>query len=263
MSSRTLPEQSKRQRPDEWPLPISDLDEAVRVFLAERARLLRVAYRIVGDFAAAEDVVQEAWMRWQRVDRREIKNPAAFLTTATTHLAINVIQSARHRHELPAELPRVSGGHCDPSDHLERAVTIERTLGLLMAKLTMAELAALLLRKCFDLSYREVAETLRTTAPNARQLVRRAHVSTTSRRVRPVESDHHRRLVAAFEVATETGDLSRLIDILVAARGEPGRCASDDEPRWSRAGALRAVPARSSLPPALAHGTRAVAPAFA
>src|SRR6478735_9590225 len=84
---------------------VVDLDVALEVFLAERTRLFRIAYRVVGDVASAEDVVQEAWLRWQRTDRRVIKNPAAFLTTTTTHLAINVIQSARYRHEAPIESP--------------------------------------------------------------------------------------------------------------------------------------------------------------
>jgi RNA polymerase sigma-70 factor (ECF subfamily) len=230
MSQRNLEEQNLDERLDEVPAPASDLDDAVRVFLAERTRLVRVAYRVVGDFAAAEDVVQEAWLRWQRVDRREIKNPAAFLTTATTHLAINLIQSASYRHELPAELPRgPSGTADDPAVHVERARSTEQTLGFLMAKLSGSELAALLLRKSFELSYQEVADLLGTTAPNARQLVRRAHLATASGRVRRVPADLHRQLVAAFLLASETGDLAVLVALLVKACGRSGHLRATHE----------------------------------
>ncbi|WP_169576404.1 sigma-70 family RNA polymerase sigma factor [Nocardioides halotolerans] len=208
--------------------PVSDgeMDMAVKVFLAERTRLLRVAYRVVGDFAAAEDVVQEAWMRWQRVDRRQINNPAAFLTTATTHLAINLVQSARHRHELPTEAPRASLDLSqDPTDHADRTETVERTMGFLMAKLSPGELAAFVLRKCFDFPYDEIAELLGTSPANVRQLVRRGHVSLASSRVRRVNRDAHRRLVEAFIDANETGNLAGLVDLLVEAAHAAPRCS--------------------------------------
>ena len=193
-----------------------ELDQALQIFLAERTRLLRVAYRVVGDVGTAEDVVQDAWLRWQRVNRREVKNPAAFLTTATTHLAINMIQSARHRHEMPTDSPRatVVGLTQEPLAHAERAVAVERMLGFLMMKLTSAELAAYLLRKCFEYPYQEIGGVLETTAPNARQLVRRSQISIASSRVRRVDSAAHRRLVEAFRAATGQGDLERLERLL-------------------------------------------------
>jgi RNA polymerase sigma factor (sigma-70 family) len=203
----------------------AELDLALHIFLAERTRLLRVAYRVVGDVAAAEDVVQDAWMRWQRVDRAQIKNPAAFLTTATTHLAINLIQSARHRHELPTEATRlVLGPSDDPTNRAERTAGTERLLGFLMVKLRPAELAAFVLRKCFDFPYQEVAERLGVTEANARQLVRRAHTSIAGPVVRPVDASAHRRLVAAFAAAAESGDLEELVSLLEEAVRKSRRC---------------------------------------
>ena len=206
----------------------ADMGEAIRVFLAERTRLLRVAYRVVGDSAAAEDVVQEAWLRWQRVDRRQINNPAAFLTTATTHLAINLIQSARHRHELPTETPRAAPALSqDPTEHADQGVTVERTLGFMMAKLSASELAALVLRKCFDFPYDEIADVLGTSSSNVRQLVRRAHLGLASSRIRRVDRDAHRRLVAAYVEANETGNLAALIGQLVnTTTSTPSRCTT-------------------------------------
>ncbi|WP_394552067.1 sigma-70 family RNA polymerase sigma factor [Agromyces sp. MMS24-JH15] len=194
---------------------IGNLDAALRVFLAERTRLLRVAHRIVGSVAEAEDIVQDAWVRWQRVEWNEIRNPAAFLTTTTTRLAINVIQSARNRHEYSSDIDWLPADSVDPTERLERADAVEQSLGLLAARLTSTQFTALLLHSCFGFSYSEVAERLGTTASNARQLVRRAHVNSIGTEVRRTPSLSRERLVGAFRVASETGDLSGLLDVLL------------------------------------------------
>ena len=204
----------------------TELDRAARAFLAERTRLFRIAYRVIGNVAAAEDVVQEAWLRWQRTNRHEINNPAAFLTTVTTHLAINVLQSAGHRHELPSDSPLadLADPSQDPTKRAERTAAVEETLGLLMARLTSSELGAYLLRKGFDYPYREISHVLRTSVPNARQLVRRAQVNITRGRARRVDADVHRRLVAAFLTAARTGSLTQLEDLLVDEFESAHRC---------------------------------------
>lgn len=188
-----------------------------QAFVRCRPRLLGVAYGILGDLGEAEDVVQDAWLRWQRLDRAAVKNPAAFLTTATTHLAINLIQSARHRHETPIDLPRVDQAWSDlePAWHAERTLAAERMLGFLMTKLTASELAAYVLRKSFDYPYEDIATLLGTNSPNSRQLVRRAQTALTSGRVRRVDRRAHRRLVSAFTAAT-IGELTELERLLVA-----------------------------------------------
>jgi RNA polymerase sigma-70 factor (ECF subfamily) len=194
-----------------------ELDAALDVFLTERTRLFRIAHRVVGDPAVAEDVVQEAWVRWQRTDRRGIKNPAAFLTTATTHLAINVVQSARHRHERPTEVPQteVADPAPDPTMEAERAAAAAQILGSLMARLSPAELAAYVLRKAFAYPYAEVSRVLGVSTPNARQLVHRAHLRLLDSRPCRVDPDDHRRLVRAFLVAARTGALEPLEHVLV------------------------------------------------
>ncbi|KUJ36262.1 hypothetical protein ADL25_33495 [Streptomyces sp. NRRL F-5122] len=80
-----------------------DMDAALGTFLAERTRLFRIAYRILGDVTGAEDVLQEVWLRWQLTQHAEVDDPTAFLATATTRLAVDVVRSARHRHEVPVE----------------------------------------------------------------------------------------------------------------------------------------------------------------
>ena len=164
-------------------------------------------------------------MRWQRTDRSQIKNPAAFLTTTTTNLAINVIQSARHRRETPTDSPildRADHAH-DPSARALQIGAVERTLAHLMARLTRGELAAYLLRKGFDYPYGDIAELLQTSTANCRQLVRRAQPKLHGESHRPLDRELHRELVAAFLCGSRSGDLrdlERLLgqDVLASAR---------------------------------------------
>ncbi|WP_020014767.1 sigma-70 family RNA polymerase sigma factor [Promicromonospora sukumoe] len=209
------------------------LDVGLDVFLAQRTRLIQIARRVTGDFAGAEDVVQDAWLRWQRADRDAIRNPAAFLTTTTTRLAINVIQSARHRHEATgavslAKLADLTGPADRPEDPVLRAeqtALLERTLQVLMARLSPDQLAAYLLRKCFDYPYGEIARRMNTSSANVRQMVRRAQQGIEGGRERPVARGDHRRLVRAFQTAARTGDLAVLEGMLVRAarRSTPQR----------------------------------------
>lgn len=195
------------------------IDVGLDVFLAQRTRFLQIARRVTGDVSGAEDVVQDAWLRWQRADRDVIKNPAAFLTTTTTRLAINVIQSARHRHEASgaAALGNLADVAEDQVLRAEQTALLERTLQVLMARLSPDRLAAYLLRKCFDYPYGEIARRMNTSSANVRQMVRRAQQGIEGSRERPVARGDHRRLVTAFQAAARTGDLAALEGMLVHA----------------------------------------------
>jgi RNA polymerase sigma factor (sigma-70 family) len=199
----------------------SELEPGVAAFLAERPRLFRIAYRIVGEPDGADDVVQEAWLRWQRCNRTEIESPAAFLTTATTHLAINVVQSAARRHEMPTDalLDEPVDREQDPTRRAELTQDVEQAFRLLVAQLTPAERAAYLLRKGFDYPYSEIAALLRTTVSNARQLVCRAQGGLARRRSDQVDPASHRRLVRAFMAASRTGSLAELERLLTDGGG--------------------------------------------
>jgi RNA polymerase sigma-70 factor (ECF subfamily) len=138
--------------------------------------------------------------------------------TVTTRLAINVVRSARHRHEVPVEPKLVDlGGDRvaqDPVLSVEQTVTVEGALALLMARLTPERLAAYVLRKGFGYAYAERAAVLRISAPNARVVVHRAQARLESGRERPVPVESHRRLPAAFRTAADTGDLDGLVKVL-------------------------------------------------
>jgi RNA polymerase sigma factor (sigma-70 family) len=145
-------------------------------FLQARPRLFRIACRIVGDPHEAEELVQEVWLRWQRADRTTVADPGAFLATTVSRLAINVVQSARRRHETCVEwLPEDKvGSAVDPHAVAEQREEFDTAVHLLFARLSPAERATYVLREGYDYPYRQIAETLRIGTPNARQLVTRA-----------------------------------------------------------------------------------------
>ena len=117
------------------------LDDAAAVFAAARRRLFGVAYRMLVSAAEAEDVVQEAWVRWQTTDRSVVVNPQAFLTTTTTRLAIDVLQSARaHRETYVGQwLPEPVDTSEDPALGAERAEALDVAVLVLLERLTPTE----------------------------------------------------------------------------------------------------------------------------
>ncbi|MGW4750799.1 RNA polymerase sigma-70 factor [Streptomyces chartreusis] len=192
------------------------LDRAAQQFMAARPQLFGIAYRILGTAAEAEDVVQDAWLRWQKTDRSEIKEPAAFLATVTARLAINVAQSARMRRESYTGpwLPEPVDTKADPQLGAERAEALDMAVLLLLERLNPVERAAYVLREAFDYPYKRIAEILETNEANTRQLVTRARKHMAAERKEPVSSTEHRRLLEVFLDAARTGSLSGLENVL-------------------------------------------------
>ncbi|MEU8752662.1 RNA polymerase sigma-70 factor [Streptomyces chartreusis] len=192
------------------------LDRAAQQFMAARPQLFGIAYRILGTAAEAEDVVQDAWLRWQKTDRGEIKEPAAFLATVTARLAINVAQSARMRRESYTGpwLPEPVDTKADPQLGAERAEALDMAVLLLLERLNPVERAAYVLREAFDYPYKRIAEILETNEANTRQLVTRARKHMAAERKEPVSSTEHRRLLEVFLDAARTGSLSGLENVL-------------------------------------------------
>lgn len=188
------------------------IDDGVSVFESVRPRLFGIAYRMLGSAAEAEDIVQDAWLRWQGTDRSAVVDPPAFLATATTRLAITFAQSARSRREtyIGPWLPEPVDTSGDPRLGAERAEALEFAVLLLLEKLSPTERAAYILREAFDYSYDQIAHTIRSSEANARQLVTRArrHISDGRRKV--VSSNEQKRLLNAFIVASQKGDLPAL-----------------------------------------------------
>lgn len=194
------------------------LEQATREFLAARPQLFGIAYRILGSAVEAEDIVQEAWLRWQNTDRTDVLEPAAFLTTVTARLAINFAQSARVRREsyIGPWLPEPVDTTEDPQLGAERAEALELAVLFLLEKLNPVERAAYVLREAFDYPYKQVADMLETSEANTRQLVSRARKRLASERKERVSPADHKRLLEVFLTAAQTGNLAVLEDVLAA-----------------------------------------------
>jgi RNA polymerase sigma factor (sigma-70 family) len=187
-------------------------DDGLSAFLSARPRLFGIAYRMLGRAAEAEDIVQDVWVRWQTTNRSLVRNPAAFLVTTATRLAINVLQSARARREtyVGPWLPEPIDTSADPGVGAERGEALNSAVLVLLEKLPPRERAAYVLREAFNYPYREIAGILRIADANARQLVTRAREHVSDGRQTPVSPVEQRRLLNAFIAAARTGDLAGL-----------------------------------------------------
>ena len=187
-------------------------------FERARPRLFGIAYRMLGSAAEAEDVVQDVWTRWQSADRRVVRDPQAFLTTTATRLAINVLQSARTRHEtyVGRWLPEPVDTSADPGLGAERGEALELAVLLLLERLSPTERAAYVLREAFNYPYKEIADVLRVEEANARQLVTRGRQHVTDGRRARVSHDDQKRLLNAFIAAAKNGDLVELERLFTA-----------------------------------------------
>lgn len=183
------------------------------LFEQHRPRLIRIAYRMTGSAAEAEDIVQEAYLRWHASDRGAVRAPAAFLTRIVSRLALDVLKSARVRRETyPGPwLPEPIIVEEEPGEDL--------TLTLMMAleRLSPLERAAFLLHDVFGEGYAEVAETLGRDEAACRQLAARARDHVRAARPRfPVERDRGIAIAEAFFAASRSGDVAALKSVLAA-----------------------------------------------
>jgi len=197
---------------------LNDLEQAATVFAELRPRLFGIAYRMLGSVTEAEDLVQDVWLRWQGTDRGAVLNPAAFLATTTTRLAINATQSARARREtyVGPWLPEPVDTSADPYLGAERAEALEFAVLLLMERLSPNERAAYVLREAFDYPYGQIADILQLSEPAVRQLVSRARKHIAAERRAPVADAEQRRLVTAFVAAARAGDFAALEGMFAA-----------------------------------------------
>jgi RNA polymerase sigma factor (sigma-70 family) len=184
-------------------------------FLAARHRMLHIAKRIVGSASDAEDVVQDAWLRWNGTDRFAVRNPDAFLCSTTTRLSITAIRTAHVRHRSPAQLSAAE--RPDPGDGPDvvavRADQVQAAMLLLVERLAPREQAAFILREAFGYPYRDLGDVLALTEATARQLVSRSRIRLGADRHRPASRSEQLRLLGAFLHAARTGDPGALADL--------------------------------------------------
>jgi len=194
-----------------------------------RRRLLGLAYRMLGSMADAEDAVQETYLRWHGADRNNVSEPRAFLMTTTTRICLDMLTSARARHEeyvgpwLPE--PVLDTAALAPDSRTELAEDLSIALLLTLDRLSPLERAAFLLHDVFDFSFSEVATALERSEAACRQLAARARAHVRTARPRgatapPARSGEidakHARLMSAFGAAVQSGDLSALTQLLTS-----------------------------------------------
>ena len=209
-------------RPENGPPPRPDRDggaNALAAFEEHRGLLFSIAYRMLGSVADAEDVLQEAFLRWQRASEADIRSPRAFLVTIVSRLCVNHLESARVRREsyvgewLPEPLVTEPGS--DASRVVQVDESVSMALLLLLERLTPAQRAVFLLHEVFDYKHAEIAVVLGLTEANSRQLLRRAQqdVHRTRPRFRPPAGEQ-RELLERFRQAAGSGDMDRLVSLL-------------------------------------------------
>lgn len=190
--------------------PVTRPDTAIDLFEAQRPRLLRLAYRMLGSMAEAEDILQEAWLRWQRVDEEEVREPAAYLSRTVTRLCLDEMKSARARREtyVGSWLPEPIA---ESGDEAMRFDELTLTLMLALERLSPLERAAFLLHDVFAVPLDEIASTLDRDAAAVRQLAVRARKHVREARPRyKVEREEGDRIARAFFTASSSGDIEGL-----------------------------------------------------
>jgi RNA polymerase sigma-70 factor (ECF subfamily) len=211
-------------------------------FGEQRPRLFALAYRMLGSAASAEDVLQEAWLRWQKA--RDVETPAAWLSTVVTRLCLDELKSARARREayvgpwLPEPIP-TSPEEVDPE-------SVSMAFLRVLERLSPVERAVYLLHAVFDSSHGEIASMLGRDEPTVRQLFHRAKAHVLADRPRFAPSkEAHARLLSSFVEACARGDVTALRALL-----------AEDAIAWTDGGGK----VRAALNPL--HGSDAIARFF-
>ncbi len=186
-------------------------------FEALRPLLFTVAYEMLEVAADAEDVVQEAWLRWSRVDTSTVRDDRAYLVRVVTRLALNRLRTVSRRREtyvgpwLPEPLVTVP----DVAEDVELAESVSAAMLLVLGSLTPVERAVFVLREVFDVPYAEIADSVDRTPAAVRQIAHRAREHVAARRPRQaVDRQEHAIVLERFRAAALTGDLGALVDVL-------------------------------------------------
>lgn len=194
-------------------------DETLAAFSQYRALLFSIAYRMLGSVADAEDMLQDAFIRWQQAVDAEIRSPRAFLVTIISNLCINHLQSARVQREeyvghwLPE--PIVTAPGSDPLGVLQVDESLSMAFLVLLERLTPIERAVFLLREVFDYKYSEIAAIVGENEANCRQILGRARQHVGAARPRFTASAQERDdLLERFLQATGAGDVNSLVALL-------------------------------------------------
>ena len=192
--------------------------EDLEVFESHRPALIGLAYRMLGDVGRAQDMVQDAWLRWHNREV-EVESPKAFLVTVVTRLCLNELDSARARREesrsdrLPEPVDLEQGGLA----RLEELEQLSMAVLVALERLSPAERAVLLLHEVFDFPHEEIARLVSRSPAACRKLLERARQRVSEgRRLITASREEHQRLLDAFLQAASAGDVAALTSLLAA-----------------------------------------------
>jgi RNA polymerase sigma-70 factor (ECF subfamily) len=195
-------------------------DTSTALFEKHRPHLLGLAYRMLGEMSGAEDIVQEAWLRWRREDSHTIRDPRAWLSAVTVRLALDGLRSARARREkyvgpwlpeplMPDDMRALAAD--TPAAHAELASDLSLALLHVLERLSPEERAALILHDAFDCDFAEIAEMLNKNEAACRKLVSRARERVKADRPRyTISKEQHLEMIGRFAQAVATGDMSNV-----------------------------------------------------
>ncbi|TWD82515.1 RNA polymerase sigma-70 factor (ECF subfamily) [Kribbella amoyensis] len=191
-----------------------------RVWQQQRGYLLAIAYRLLGSVTDAEDAVQEAFLRLERVDLDDIAELRAWLTTVVSRICLDELRSARARREtyvgpwLPEPLVGVEPP-LDPVDQVAQQESVQMAMLLVLERLSPAERTAFVLHDVFGLEFAEIADIVGRSVVACRKLASRARAQVRAGAPRfDVSSDDRHRVIVAFQAAVEGGDVEGLVRLL-------------------------------------------------
>jgi RNA polymerase sigma-70 factor (TIGR02957 family) len=192
-------------------------DAATEAFVAHRNLLFTVAYEMLGSAADAEDVLQETWLRWVKVDPAEVRDQRAYLVRITTRMALNRLRTMKRRKEayVGPWLPEPLLTAPDVAENVELAESVSMALMLVLETLSPTERAVFVLREVFELGYDEIADAVGKTPAAVRQIAHRARKHVDARRPREaVSASETRAVLESFQRALEGRDLQGMLDVL-------------------------------------------------
>ncbi len=194
--------------------------EHIGLFMEHRPMMFGLAYRMLGDKAEAEDVLQEAYLRWHKQPLAEVESPRAWLATTVSRLSIDCLRAHKHRENyvgpwLPTPLYNDEVDQACPSHAQGMYESLSMAFLLLLEQLSPVERAIFLLREIFEFSFQEVAHIVRKAPDNCRQIARRAKA-----RIEPetpvgdVNSPQNQKLLGAFLTCMAQGDINSFTELL-------------------------------------------------
>lgn len=193
------------------------MEAATDSFVSHRNLLFTIAYEMLGSAADAEDVLQETWLKWSGVDLAVVENHRAYLVRIVTRQALTRLRTLGRRKEsyVGSWLPEPLLTAPDVAEDVELADSVSMAMMLVLETLTPTERAVFVLREVFDLDYDEIAAAVDKNPAAVRQIAHRARSHVAARRPREVVTqEESREALAAFQRATETGDLQGLLNLL-------------------------------------------------